>query len=182
MIMPDGWHYEQDGFTIRADDSHEQLIQNVTHWRIQNGKPVGDVRKDVDDWICAKYPRQCNVVNPNFDTGVIINDTQAYLDSITSWAHIKSKVNGKLVDQNIASQRAAICEQCTNNKIWAKTGCQSCIQNMQRLLISIRQNKDTIQAADLGGCTMLKHDNRTAVWLEDNNRSDNLPGHCWCRK
>lgn len=181
--MPDGWHYEQDGFIIRADNSHEQLIENVTHWRIQNNKPVGDVRKDVNDWICAKYPRQCNVVNPNFsDGGTIVNDTQAYLDKITSWAHIKSKVNGKLVDGQIAGERAYKCQHCPNNKVWAKTGCQSCIQNMQRLLISVRQNKDVSQGAELGGCTVLKHDNRTAVWLEENNTLDNLPGHCWCRK
>lgn len=181
--MPGGWHYEQNGFTIRAEDSFDQLIQNTTDYRIQNGLPVGDVLKDVTEWICATYPRQCNVVNEDFGGGpVVVNDTQAYLDTITQWAQIKSKSNARRVDSTIAEQRAYKCFHCPNNKVWAKTGCKSCIANMERLMISIRQNKDVSHGPELGGCTMLKHDNRTAVWLEENNTTDNLPGHCWCRK
>lgn len=181
-IMPEGWHYIINGHRVTSDISWEDLVHRVIDYCIQNGFPVGDIENEMTKWVCETYPHQCSIINPNFDAPAVINDTQAYLDTITTWAHIKSKINGKLVDTQIASQRAAICEQCLNNKIWAKTGCQSCIANMQRLLVSIRQNKDTIQGADLGGCTMLKHDNRTAVWLDDNNTTENLPGHCWCRK
>jgi hypothetical protein len=182
MIMPGGWHYEQNGFTITAEYSFDQLVENVTHYRIQNGIDVGDVLKDVTEWICTNFPRQCNIINSDFGSAPISNDTQANLDAITQWAHIKAKSNPRLVDSTIAEQRAYKCFHCPQNKVWAKTGCQSCIGNMQRLMISIRQNKDVSYGADLGGCNMLKHDNRTAVWIEDNNTIDNLPGHCWCRK
>lgn len=181
-IMPDGWHYPINGHIVRSDLSWEDLVQKCIDYKIQNGLPVGDIENEMIKWVCETYPHQCNTINPNFDAPAIVNDTQAYLDSITTWGQIKSKTNGKLVDQLTATQRAATCEQCFNNKIWDKTGCKSCIANIQRIMVSIRQNKDVMQAQELGGCTILKHDNRTAVWLENNNTADNLPGHCWCRK
>lgn len=182
MVMPGGWHYIQNGFKIEATDSFDQLIEHVTDYRVQNKLPIGDVVKDVTEWICTTFPRQCNIVNTEHPGPIVQNDTQAYLDAITQWANIKSKGNPKLVDAPTAERRAYTCAHCPNNKDWDKQGCKSCLINMSRLMTLLRQGKEVPTSHQLGGCTQLNHDNRTAVWLEENNTAENLPGHCWCRK
>lgn len=181
--MPGGWHYIINGVKITSDTSFDDLVYQVIEYKVNNKIPVGNVVEEVTKWICESYPRQCNILNEENGSGPIVqNDTQAYLDSLTIWGQIKMKENSKLVESPVAEERAYKCAHCPNNRFWDKQGCKSCLENMKRIFGLLRNTKEVSCHAQLGGCTALTHDNRTAVWLEENNTAENLPSHCWCRK
>jgi hypothetical protein len=52
------------------------------------------------------------------------------------------------------------------------------------LSASVRQARETISTPVLGGCSILRHDNRAAVFLqpEDLATSSDIPNFCWLKK
>jgi hypothetical protein len=56
VIMPGGYHFEENGKTIVEDAiSYDDLIDQLGRYRAANGQPLGDVQYDVDKYICSKY-------------------------------------------------------------------------------------------------------------------------------
>lgn len=186
--MPDGWHFIQEGqFRIDAG-SYKDLLDAVQNWRIQNSRPVGDVDGDVIDYICTKFPQQCQMTPAVVAQAVQIfrQVGQRFVDAIIEWAH---RVRGNPIVQRIetdreAERRGGICLNCVHNKEW-ENSCPNCVTEANRLLVMIRRNKDLAPslAKRMHGCKIQNHCNRTAVWLpkEVFIPSPELPPHCWLK-
>jgi len=182
MLPPTGWHYIEGDVRINGV-THDNLIKNVELFRAENHLPSGDVEGDVNSFICTNWPQFCHgvdmvsvtSVNPETDTTALLND-------ITTWAKNlqQSTTPVHMVTDELAEARAKTCRNCPENVNW-RGGCSSCIATNERITASVRQGRDTQSSAVLGGCRSMRHDNRTAIFLDkDNfNKATNLPANCW---
>lgn len=182
MIPPGGWHYI-DGDARITGHSYESLIQAVENYRAENHLPSGDVEGDVNSYICSNWPSFCHgvdmvavtSVNAPTSTTELMNDIQVWGKNL-----LTSNKPINLITDELAEQRARTCRGCVQNVNW-RGGCNSCIAATDRICASVRQARDTDSTAVLGGCMVMRHDNRTAVFLDKEHlsRAISTPDNCW---
>ena len=182
MLPPSGWHYIEGDVRINGV-TYDSLIQNVEHFRAENHLPSGDVEGDVNSFICSNWPQFCHgvdmvaitSVNPETDTMALLNDIQSWAKNLQ-----QSQEPINMVTDELAEQRAKTCRNCPENVNW-RGGCSSCISTTERLTAGVRQGRDTASSAVLGGCKSMRHDNRTAIFIDKDQflKATNLPANCW---
>lgn len=182
MIPPNGWHFKE-GDVVLKGYSLENLYHVVTNYRAENHLPLNDVRGDVDSFLCSNHPNNCHGVDMVVVTSVVPpNRSSELLNDITVWAknilHSKSPVD--MVPDDVADKRAKTCLSCPKNLNW-RAGCGACIIAADRLSASIRQARETKSTPVLGGCSVMRHDNRSAVFFDKKHftLNNNLPAECW---
>jgi hypothetical protein len=182
LIPPGGWHYI-DGDARITGYNYDDLVASVRNYRAENNLPSGDPVGDINSYICSNWPRNCHGVDMVSVTSVepltgsieLMNDVQVWAKNI-----LNSNKPHPLVTDEVAEERAKICRSCPQNINW-RAGCNSCIAAADRLCASIRQARETKSTEVLGGCRMLRHDNRTAVFLDKDvlHKTNTLPNTCW---
>ena len=182
MIPPGGWHYYQSDTKITGY-SYADLLKSVESYRAENHLTSGDITGDVNGYICSNWPQFCHGVDmvaiTSIDaqtaTGDLMNDIQTWAKNI-----LQSQEPHPLVLDALAEQRAQICRRCPSNVNW-RGGCGACVASTERVCASVRQARDTASTPVLGGCALMRHDNRTAVFMDRNQiqRSTNIPAECW---
>jgi hypothetical protein len=185
MVPPGGFHYFQGDVRLSAD-TIEGLYKKVEDYRAENGVPNMSTRDDVNWYICGQWPEFCHQleeVSPS--VAKLASGPVELLADIQVWSKnlVSSVRPHPLVGDELAEARAQICAKCPFNINW-KSGCGSCIVAADRLCASIRQARDTQSSPTLGGCKVLRHDNRAAIFLqkEDLARSSDIPSYCWLNK
>jgi hypothetical protein len=186
MIPPGGWHYYQSDVRLESW-SLDNLYKVVENYRAENSLPVGDVEGDVNAQICGRSPHFCHGVDSvsiNFTSTRAVDATTELLNDIQTWAKnlLQSNTPYSFVTEEEAERRAQICLKCPNNANW-RGGCSSCINTTDRVCASVRQAKETKTSPILGGCHVLRHDNRTAVFLDKEviALAEDLPEGCWAK-
>jgi hypothetical protein len=191
LVMPDGWHYFQEFSeeSIRIDaGTYDELLFEVYNFRTQNGIPVDTVQRDVDDFICSTYPRQCHARATSkvvAAAGKQIPETQKarFIDDLARWANGLLDGAVEFVLPSVAEARAFRCIECPYNRDWRTSGCSRCNDDASRLFVILRRGKDTGHCKKLLGCTLHKFDTRSAVWIrEPRKRSDRAPSSCWVER
>jgi hypothetical protein len=184
LVPPGGWHFV-DGDAKLSAYSLNNLYEVVENYRAENHFPIGDVRGDVDSFICGSFPKNCHGVDSVTVTSVVPPNRQSeLLNDIVTWS--KNILNSQkpilMVSDDLAEQRSKICINCTKNINW-QSGCGSCVAATQRLTSAIRQGRDTHTSKWLGGCSIMRHDNRAAVFFDKDhfNKSNDLPENCWLK-
>jgi len=182
MLPPSGWHYIEGDVRINGV-TYDSLIQNVEHFRAENHLPSGDVEGDVNSFICSNWPQFCHgvdmvaitSVNPETDTMALLNDIQSWAKNLQ-----QSQEPINMVTDELAEARAKTCRNCPENVNW-RGGCSSCISTTERLTAGVRQGRDTASSAVLGGCKSMRHDNRTAIFIDKDQflKATNLLANCW---
>ena len=182
MIPPGGWHYFDSDAKLTAH-SYEGLLKVVEDYRAENHLPVGDVEGDINSYICSNWPNFCHGVDMVVVKSVHPESAQqSLLNDITTWARnlLNSKTVNNLVSNELAEERAKICKGCQHNKSW-RGGCSSCIASADRISASVRNGRDTQSSTKLGGCNIMRHDNRSAIFFDKNKLSQatSTPDNCW---
>lgn len=182
MVPPGGWHYYQSDVKLTGY-SYDNLLKVVETYRAENHLDGGDIEGDVNSYICANWPNFCHgvdmvvvtSVNRPTATSELMNDVQTWAKNI-----LNSTDPHPLVTDDLAEARAQTCRGCPNNVNW-RGGCSSCITATERITASVRQARDTKSSAVLGGCALMRHDNRAAIFMDRSvlQRATNLPEHCW---
>ena len=182
MLPPSGWHYIEGDVRINGV-TYDTLIKNVEVYRAENHFPSGDVEGDVNSFICSNWPQFCHgvdmvaitSVNPETDTTALANDIQTWAKNLQ-----QSQEPINMVTDELAEERAKTCRNCPENVNW-RGGCSSCISTTERLTAGVRQGRDTKSSAVLGGCKSMRHDNRTAIFIDKDQflKATNLPANCW---
>jgi hypothetical protein len=189
MIPHNGWHYISQSPPYRVDEySYTGLQTAVLNYRIENHLPVGDVKADVDNYICSNWPRQCqdnsNYYTPQ-QTSPHPNSQLRLVDRITEHLNrvYQHGQGTELVLQAEAERRASICAGCPYNVQW-EVGCAACVGNVTRLGILVRRARETSQSEGMHGCQILGHWNRTAVFLDMQQigNTAELPDFCWAKR
>ena len=184
MIPPGGWHYYESDVKLKGY-SLDNLYKVVQNYRAENHIPLGDVIGDVNSYLCSNFPQYCHgvdmvvvqSVNPMTATGELLND-------ITTWAKnmLQSNKPHVTVSDDLAEQRSKICLGCKYNVNW-RAGCGACIVAAERLSAAVRQARDTRSSKVLGGCSKMRHDNRSAIFFDRDEftPTGDLPDHCWLK-
>ena len=185
MVPPSGFHYYQGDVRINAD-TIDDLNKKVESFRAENAIPSNTTKEDVADYICGQWPDFCHHVEDVVVTRMPANwNIKELLSDIQTWAKnlLSAQREHPLVGDELAEARSKICGGCVYNVNW-RGGCGSCITATDRLSASVRQARETDSTKVLGGCSILRHDNRSAVFLnvEDLAQSSDTPKHCWVNK
>lgn len=182
LVPPSGWHY-YDGDVRLNGYSLDNLYEVVRNFRAENHLPQGDVEGDVNSFLCGNFPKYCHGVDMVVVTSVVPPNRQSeLLTDITTWAKNTLSSNQKIryVSDELAEARAKTCLNCTKNINW-HSGCGSCIAAADRLSAAIRQGRDTHSSKVLGGCAIMRHDNRAAIFFDKEHfvKPQSLPEICW---
>lgn len=181
---PGGFHYFEGDVKLEAR-TLEKLYGTVESYRAENYLPSGDVEGDVNMYICGNWPTYCygvdmvvvTSVNPATAASELLND-------ITVWAKniLHSNKRRVTVSDDLAEQRAKICLGCKYNINW-RSGCGACIVAAERISASVRQARETKSSKVLGGCSKMRHDNRSAIFFDRDEfvTTGDLPDHCWLK-
>ena len=185
MVPPGGFHYFQGDVRLESD-TLDGLYNRVMHHRAENSIPHHSVREDVNDYLCGQWPEFCHSVDEVKIAAVVTPvNVKQLLDDIQVWAKniLSSQRPHPLVGDELAEARAQICGKCPNNVNW-RSGCGACVSATERLSASVRQARETDSTKILGGCSVLRHDNRAAVFMqpEDLAVSSDIPEICWLNK
>ena len=193
MVMPGGWHKPEKSRAgmdmpapIRAD-TYKQLIEAVIKFRADNVIPIGDAKADVDEYICSNFPHMCHpegAVSVEVYVDNKSNEIKTLTDQMLHWLDrsIENHSIENLEMRTEAMRRADICLGCRYNTKW-NSGCGSCSEAVGRMSNILRLNNDVPRGDKLKACQILKHENRSAVWLKKEKimRSNDVPNHCWAR-
>ena len=182
IVPPSGFHYI-DGDVRLQGYSYLNLIKVVENYRAENNLPSGDVRGDIDTYLCGNWPHNCHGTESVIHVSVTPQTaTTELLSDIQTWAKnmLHSNVKLDLVSDEIAEKRSKTCLDCPQNVNW-RAGCGSCIVATDRISASIRQGRDTPSSQVLGGCRIMRHDNRSAIFFDKDvlQKSGNIPNNCW---
>lgn len=184
LVPPGGWHYWQgdvrlDGYTLEA------LYKVVEDYRAENHLPIEDVRGDVNSYLCGNFPNYCygavsvavTSMTPPTQQSELLNDVMVWARNI-----LTSQKQIRLVSHELAEARARTCLNCPKN-VGYRTGCGSCTTATDRLSASIRQGRDTQSTKKLRGCSVLRHDNRAAVFFDKEHFevTNSVPENCWLK-
>jgi len=188
MIPPNGYHYPiAEGVRLNAA-TYDLLIELIQTWRTQSGIPIGDAHKDVDNYVCAKWPNACQPESHEFPSQPPKN---TMLRRVNGWAAImmRNLPRGgyELVDQGTATERAATCSDCPFKKAW-RSECNACMVSTDAVLSRVRQlRKITLDDSCLG-CSINGFDNKTAIHMPisslnlSEEQKNKLPQNCWIKK
>jgi hypothetical protein len=191
MVMPGGWHKpevdrlgRQFPQPVRAA-TYELLIMAVAKFRADNSIPVGDPKKDVDDYICTAFPRMCHDFKSDASVTIAIPQAVTLTDRMLQKMEkqLENHSEERLELKQEATRRADICRGCQFNVRW-NTGCGACFEAVNRMSATLRMGRHAPRDRDLRACRILQHENRSAVWLRLDyiGTSSDLPGFCWARK
>lgn len=182
MVPPGGWHFK-DGDVYLTGHSLDHLYDVVRDFRAENHLPLNDVVGDVNAFLCGNAPKYCHGVTTVQITSVSPPTRESeLLNDIVVWCKnlITSNQPLQFVIEELAEARAQTCRACPKNVNW-RGGCGSCVSAADRLSASVRQAKETKSSRVLGGCAIMRHDNRAAIFLDKNHffKPTQLPANCW---
>lgn len=191
-IPPGGWHFIlEDGKRIEAP-TEEMLTDAIFESRMRRGIPIGDIRRDIDDYYCSRWPEHCQKEAheyANTSASVRGPSDEPMLNRIARWASILSRKMPKggytLTTEQEATKRAAICIGCPFNVEW-RTGCPGCSSSTASLLASMRNIRKLSCDGRLHGCKVIGWDNATAVHFEKReplteDQSKQVCEKCWAK-
>lgn len=196
VIPPGGWHFMQPMLHGQPDHQItswdlEHLIQAVIDWRVDNGRPVGDVLAEVEAYICGYAPHQChNTPGASVVVSVAVTPDrtevgQTFVDRMVQWLELQINEldRNAIVLEYEANRRAEICSRCPKNVRWL-TSCGKCNDNVDRLSTIIRNGATLDRERRLMACGILNHHNPTAVFLrlERVGSSPDCPDNCWAKR
>ncbi len=188
---PNGWHFPIGSVTLEAL-TRSDLVKAITEYRMRSGQAAGDPVKDIDEYVCKKWPHFCireyhDTMAPNH--APVGPPPAATLNNrVSLWAALQvQKIppgGHHLVNQKVADERAAICLSCPRNHPW-KSGCGACNATAEHILMTVRKTNRTQYDDRIFGCEVGGFDLRTMAWLPadmakpDQNELPFLPKSCW---
>jgi len=193
MVMPGGWHKPEKDRLGRdmpepiSAQTYRSLIDAVIKFRADNVIPIGDVKAEIDQYICTAFPRMCH----QFEgvSRIDIASEPSPIKTLTD--DMIQTMDGQLQDHSTeelelkqeAQRRASICAGCQYNVRW-NSNCGSCVEAVNRMSTILRAGNSLPRERDLRACQILRHENRSAVWLRIDKIKTNpdLPGFCWARR
>lgn len=191
VIMPGGWHYLQDGVEAPITaPTWEELPDAVSHFRVENGIPLGDVARDIEDQLCERYPHMCRPEGRIISKNVRVDRRASsktpmtqLLDDVGAWlsGRLGRKEGLRLASRDVAERRAVICKDCPMMVRYG--GCPDCVADVERKSAQVRMNQDNPFSRRIGGCKALRVDCRSAVFLErdviEPSPKTEPPASCW---
>lgn len=185
---PNGPHYPvAPGVTLEAH-TFDLLYPMITEYRMRHGIAPGDPVKDVDAYVCAKWPHACQQEPGDGPSNE--DRKRGMAQRVATWAALMTRQmpqgGYQLVDDGAAKARAKACPLCPYNRNW-RLGCAPCNRTSDALLGVLRKLRSVNVDSSLLGCEVCGHDNATAVFMPDSSMKPDeatkakLPPGCWMK-
>jgi hypothetical protein len=171
--------------------SFEELIDELIKYRTNNHLPLGDPRKDIQDYVIANFPAYAGSVSaeaPKPDEDALAKNQR---ERVSVWASnryaMRSSGHTEFETPEVSEARSAICAQCPHNQPFVND-CGTCVDQVNRTLFLVRQGKTNSHEQVLHSCMVTGQDNLTASFLPTkmlahrNKFMDELPDFCWLRQ
>lgn len=188
-----GWHFPQTDGTITEGYSRDDLILQITNYRISNGLELGQPEQELEIYLDSRRPGSLRSVSPNSSRAIrksvakaakprplleaVRTATKLIYSRATPWKHVPNEESAR---------RQAICLDCPANTAPKKISqCGECIKELNRMSVVVRANKPVDKT--LGICAATFQDLRIGVFLpkEALERSlrqvEETPAFCWLR-
>ena len=196
---PGGWHFPQplSGGRVLRVKAHgfEPLVAAVLLARLENDITPGDVRQEVEDYVCGLSKAQC--VRPELNKPKAApaprppGMKERWVDVILAWANrvTRSRTGmGGITSLPVAQERAQQCARCPLNQRW-QNSCPQCVVKTQQVLNRLHQGTRLTKTEitnRIGGCTHHRWDNETAAWHAEpesgkQTEVNPVPG-CWAER
>ncbi len=182
---PNGPHFEVAPGVRLAAATFDALYALITEYRTRHALPPGDPKKDVDDYICGRWPHFCHPDRAEKAPP----ESPKIANRVAEWASklVREMPAGgyDLVDTREAARRAEICRACPFQESW-RLKCTPCNASTDALLSTVRRMKRT-GIETLGGCKICGIDLSTSFFLSESvmrptdELRGSLPQNCWIK-
>ena len=185
--MPSGgWRYIQPdtGFEFKSP-TLRLLAKQVSEHRESNGIALGDVRADIEAFVCAQLPLGAEDCYTQIegDYSDIALKTRFNMDDVKRFieAAISALGNRGLVDDREAEARAHICASCPLNT--HVKGCWRCV-GLADFLFRLIGTRRTAHASRLNQCGVCGCSIKAKIWLPQDvaqkvSEGHKFPSWCW---
>jgi hypothetical protein len=157
VIPPGGFRFFQrlpnGSMMLFVGLGKEDLIKQVTTFRLNNNIDLGDVAVEIDKGISGASHK-------------VPGDQRTLRERVTGWKSNRAYKPLEFVEPEEAERRAKICVDCPYNRVKYADDCIECFSSVERDLYAMRQGKGTEQDPWLGACEVCGHENKTAVHLD----------------
>lgn len=132
---------DEKAMIIGGDIGH--LVERVSEYRIINQLPLGDVRAEVEDWLCRETGADCSPVRPRgFGAGLVVRGAELarFVAAMAAWWK-----TDEVVPQEEAERRAEICASCRYNQPLSDVSCAGCYGLAGRILGIIGERRTRME-------------------------------------
>jgi len=186
-----GWRYLQvfQGQTWRipaegSAKSAEDLVKQVTDFRVSAGIELGDPFHDVVEFIRKASPPNDRWKGRNKGE-VVRREITPMIQHLREWCDVTATKKPRFVLNEEASDRARVCLTCPQNIRWEVTGCGTCNDEIYRRSYLLRQARSVPEEDALCACRLHRVHLRSAVHLDRDflpPRHTDAPVACWMHK
>lgn len=167
-VPPGGPHLEVAPGVKLTAATYDALYALIVEYRARHALPAGDPVKDVDDYVCGRWPHFCHADRMERAPDAA---PKKLATRVAEWAGklIREMPAGgyDLVDTREAARRAEICRTCPFQEDW-RGRCSPCVASAESLLSTARKMKKTgLGDSALQGCKICGQDLRTLIWLPE---------------
>lgn len=186
-LPPGEYRYQQPetGFKIHTR-SWSQMLRQVRSHRL--GNEGTDLSEGWEARMEHDYCEQNNLGGtqwcedgkyyaPDKNRPLHWSDIQRFLFSMIQWI----AGGRKLVEQDEAERRAAICVECKDYNVDLHVSCPSCVK-LDALIAEVKGGRSTSLDDKLKNCSVCRCHNQTSVWMPNESISTKgleFPPWCW---
>lgn len=159
VTPPDKYRFLfKDGHTEHAF-SKQEWIDKVTKYATDNGYPVPTI-EEMEDQLCRTLSGEWCVGGDEYS---YVSSRFTFDDFLRGMKTLgKFVVQGEVVSQDVAEQRALICSRCVLNM--SVPGCVSCT-GMANAVVAIKGARETKYDSLLKSCGICHCSNAAQIWL-----------------
>jgi len=163
---------------VIKSNSFNNLLYQIRDHRIEHGGDLSVGWQDkIGDYLCEQNSLpQCTKFRSK-PRKLGVGDVATFFHSMAKW----SRKGFKVVDQEVAEERASICATCPKNvHIEGCTGCFRLASKVKRLVGNSKTKYDSL----LEGCEVCACSLQAKVWLPKDAMAgtrdkSKFPDHCW---
>lgn len=183
IYPPSGWQFTDSVGILHKAPTLEKLVEVVSRYRASRGEAPGNPLRDIQDQLCAAYPRSCRESGSKKPRKPAKKLALAARVSKWLWMRWFDASQGRLkyVSDRESTRRAEICAKCPKNVALPKP-CKSCGGSANPHREILLAGKWPSKLSKLMTCSVFGTDVAVDVILDlplDAGRGE--PGNCWKR-
>lgn len=186
-----GWRFPVSEAVTLTAPLKDLLIDQVTKWRIVNNVKIGNVEREIDNYLCGLNPGGCHPETKDRALPEHLEGNRNFMDRVASWIapRFESMPQGgyPLEADSVAEARVSPCASCPRNRV-ARPDCPACASAFDEANSKLRNLRPKPANCGAMYCSLFGFDNFTAACLPreivepDDELRGMSPGFCWLHK
>jgi hypothetical protein len=170
---PGGWHFKDNSGVVINGKSLEDLIENISAFRLQNSLPPGRPEYEVTLFYVEHFPDFVERTDKPVE-----EPAKTIEDRLTDWTNkLWRTPPGKLIPLKLATKRIETCNACPHRRDWSSSNDDQDKEIVRKLVILSQGG----YREELGYCAAHKAHAGLLVLIKEPNVR-NPPQECWIGK